>query len=61
MGTENEKAVIPGMPTILPPGIPAEKAEAYICKPFFFIANQISIVVLVLVINIKVEIFVTLY
>lgn len=30
MGSEDEKAVFPGMPTILPPGIAPEKAEAYI-------------------------------
>lgn len=32
MGSENEKAVIPGMPTILPSDIPPEQAEAYVCK-----------------------------
>lgn len=31
-GTENDKAVFPGMPTILPSNIPPEKAEAYIGK-----------------------------
>lgn len=30
MGSEDEKAVFPGMPTILPPGIAPDKAEAYI-------------------------------
>jgi hypothetical protein len=30
MGNEDEKAVFPGMPTILPSNIPPEKAEAYI-------------------------------
>lgn len=32
MGSENEKAVIPGMPTILPPDLPADQAEAYVGK-----------------------------
>ncbi|XP_035705341.1 splicing factor 1 isoform X2 [Folsomia candida] len=32
MGSEDEKAVFPGMPTILPPGIAPDKAEAYIAQ-----------------------------
>jgi len=32
MGSENEKAVIPGMPTILPSDLPPEQQEAYIGK-----------------------------
>jgi splicing factor 1 len=32
MGNENEKAVIPGMPTILPADLPPSQAEAYIAQ-----------------------------
>jgi hypothetical protein len=37
MGTEDEKAVFPGMPTILPSNIAPEKAEAYIGEAMFYV------------------------
>ncbi|CAG7816438.1 unnamed protein product [Allacma fusca] len=38
MGSTDEKAVIPGMPTILPSDLPPDQQEAYIAIRFIIIS-----------------------
>lgn len=46
--SENDRVVIPGMPTALPPGLTAEQEKIYLCESLdsFFLLNHIFLTML---------------